>query len=256
LALERAQLREQALRAELTEEVERVARMLVAAVSHDLRAPLASMKASSSILADADLSLPPEQVRSLAAVVDGQADRLAALVTNLLDMSRVQTGALRPRRTVISPAELIASVLHDVGPAVRARVGQEVPAAIPDVEVDVVLVARALTNLLENAARHGPRDTPITIAATVATHPTATPAQTVTISVSDHGPGVGTDRRGEIFGLFNRRDGDTGTGLGLAIAKAFVEAHGERIWVDDAPGGGARFCFTLPATASIPQEAA
>jgi two-component system sensor histidine kinase KdpD len=244
LAVERVQLREHALRAELTEEVDRLARMLVAAVSHDLRAPLASIKASSSTLADPDLKLDPEQVRDLAALVDGQTDRLGVLVTNLLDMSRVQAGALSPRRAVTSMADLIATVLHDAPPALQARVAPVVlPDGLPEVAVDVVLIARVLTNLLDNAARYAPKGTMISIGAGVAD-------RTVTVWVSDQGPGVSVNRRDEIFGLFNRRATDSGTGLGLAIAKVFVEAHGERIWVDDAPGGGARFCFTL--TAAVP----
>jgi two-component system sensor histidine kinase KdpD len=243
LAVERAQLREHALRAQLTEEVERLARMLVAAVSHDLRAPLASIKASSSILADRDLTLDPEQARGLASLVDGQADRLAVLVTNLLDMSRVHAGVLNPRRTVTSVADLIATVLQDLAPGLRARVAPVVPPdELPEVDVDVVLIARVLTNLLDNAGRYGPKGTPICVEASL-------DGRAVTVSVSDRGPGVGTNRPNEIFGLFNRRDTDSGTGLGLAIAKAFVEAHGERIWVDDAPGGGARFCCTLTAAA-------
>ena len=112
-----------------------------------------------------------------------------------------------------------------------------------------MLITRVLTNLLDNAARHGPKATPVTIDASGA-------GGTITVTVSDHGPGVGTDRRSEIFGLFPRRAGDAGTGLGLAIAKAFVEAHGERIWVEEAPGGGARFCFTLPVAAAVSPEVA
>lgn len=249
LAVERAQLREQALRAQLTEEVERLAQVLVAAVSHDLRAPLASIKASSSILADSDLELAPAKVRDLAALVDGQVDRLSGLVTNLLDMSRVQAGVLRPRRTVISLVDLVDGVLSDVNPALRARVQPLALDEVPAVDVDVVLMTRVLTNLLDNAARHGPKATPITIDASAA-------ARTITVTVSDHGPGVGPDRRSEIFGLFPRRASDAGTGLGLAIAKAFVEAHGERIWVEEALGGGARFCFTLPVAAAVSREVA
>jgi two-component system sensor histidine kinase KdpD len=250
LAVERAQLREQALRTELTEEMERLARMLVAAVSHDLRAPLASIKASSSTLADTDFDISTDEVRGLATLIDGQVDRLAVLVTNLLDMSRVQAGVLRPRRTVIAPADFVLSVLRDL--PLAPRVGApviELPDDLPPVDIDVVLIARVLTNLVENAVRHGPKNSPITIKGSF------TGDQTIILSVSDHGPGVSTDRHSEIFGMFNRRDGDSGTGLGLAIAKAFVEAHGQRIWVEEAPGGGACFSFTLPVATLLPQEA-
>jgi two-component system, OmpR family, sensor histidine kinase KdpD len=242
LAVERAQLREQALRTEVTHEVERMARMLVAAVSHDLRSPLSSIKASSSTLADPDLELSDETRRNLAALVDTQADRLAVLVKNLLDMSRVQAGVLQPRRVVVRLGDLVADVIAGLGPALD---GHETPVRIPEdlppVDVDVVLISRVLTNLLENAARYAPAGTPIRVDASRAA------SGAVELSVTDHGPGVSPGRRNEIFGLYPRRADDTGAGLGLTIAKAFVEAHGQRIWVEDAPGGGARFCCTLPA---------
>jgi two-component system sensor histidine kinase KdpD len=123
-----------------------------------------------------------------------------------------------------------------------------VTAGLPPIDADLVLISRVLANILENAARHGPRNTPITISAAL------TPDGTIEVSVTDHGPGVSPDRRDEVFGLFARREDDAGAGLGLTIARTFVEAHGQRIWVEDAPGGGARFCFTLPVAAPMPEE--
>jgi two-component system, OmpR family, sensor histidine kinase KdpD len=249
LAVERAQLREEALRARVTEEMARVARTLVAAVSHDLRTPLASIKASSSTLADAGLDISPEAGRRLATLIDAQADRLAELVQNLLDMSRIQAGVLQPRRTIASLADLISSVVADLAPGPRGyAVRVELPDDVPPVDVDLTLISRVLTNLLENAIRHGPKNSAITIGGVLAT------PQMVKVYVADHGPGISPERRNEIFELFARRAGDAGAGLGLTIAKTFVEAHGQRIWVEDAPGGGARFCFTLPVAASIPEE--
>jgi len=250
LAVERVQLREQALRARLTEEMARLARTLVAAVAHDLRGPLASIKASSSTLADAELDVAPHARRSLAQLIDVQADRLADLVQNLLDMSRIQAGVLEPRRTVASLAELAATVVADLAPALRGHeVDVRVPGDLPPVDVDLVLISRVLTNLVENAVRHGPKDAPIAIRARL------TGPETIEVSVTDHGPGVSQDRLNEVSGLFTRRAGDAGAGLGLAIARTFVEAHGQRLWVEGAPGGGARFCFTLPVAAPIPEEA-
>ncbi|GII31937.1 sensor histidine kinase [Planotetraspora mira] len=251
LAVERAQLREQALRAGLTEEVERLARTLVAAVSHDLRAPLASIKASSSTLADPQLGsgLDGGARHELSVLIDTQVDRLAALVTNLLDMSRVQAGVLQPRAGITRLHDLVDTVLADLPLGRRNRPPiLDLPDDLPLIDVDVVLIARVLTNLLENATRHAPKDSPITIAARP-TDPTA-----ITVSVTDHGPGVSPDRRSEIFGLFIRRHGDSGSGLGLAIAKTFIDAHRQRIWVEDAPGGGARFCFTLPIAAPLQER--
>jgi two-component system, OmpR family, sensor histidine kinase KdpD len=249
LAVERSQLREQALRARVTEEMAALAKTLVAAVSHDLRTPLASIKASSSTLADAALDISPEAVRRLASLIDTQADRLASLVQNLLDMSRIQAGVLQPRRTVASLADLVASVVSDAAPGLRGRtIAVELPADLPPVDADLVLIDRVLTNLVDNAIRYSPKDSPITIRATV------TAPQTIEVCVTDHGPGVRPEERNGVFELFARRADDAGAGLGLSIAKTFIEAHGERIWAADVPGGGARFCFTLPVAALEPEE--
>jgi two-component system, OmpR family, sensor histidine kinase KdpD len=244
LAVERAQLREQALRTRLTEEMARLAKTLVAAVSHDLRAPLARIKASSSTLADDDLDIEPEARRSLARLIDSQADRLADLVQNLLDMSRIQAGVLQPRRVVTSLPDLVTGVTDDLAPALRGYdVRLELPDELPPVDVDRALIARVLTNLLENAIRHAPKGTPITVTAAKQS------AETVLVTVADRGPGISPDRREEVFGMLARRDADAGAGLGLTIARTFVEAHGQRIWVGDAHGGGALFSFTLPVAA-------
>jgi two-component system, OmpR family, sensor histidine kinase KdpD len=250
LAVERAQLREQALRARVTEEMAGLARTLVAAVSHDLRSPLALLKASSSTLADADLDVGPEAGRRLATIIDGQADRLAELVQNLLDMSRIQAGVLRPRCAVASVTDLIRAVLADVEPGLHGHVVRlNLPDDLPPVDVDVVLISRVLTNLVENAIRHGPKGTPITISCELSGF------DAIEVSVADQGSGVSPERRDGIFELFARRAGDSGAGLGLTIARTFVEAHGQRIWVEDGPAGrGARFCFTLPVAAQIPEE--
>jgi len=249
LAVERAQLREQALRTRLTEEMEQLAKTLVAAVAHDLRAPLSSVKASSSTLSDPDLDLGPQARQSLAKLIDVQADRLADLVTNLLDMSRIQAGVLAPRRSLTQVADLVVSVSGDVGPALQGRVlTTRIADCLPPVDVDVTLISRVLANLLHNAVRHGPKDSPIVLGARL------TAPETVEVSVTDHGPGISPSRRDEIFTVFERRADDAGAGLGLTIAKTFIEAHGQRIWVEEALGGGARFCFTLPVAANVAEE--
>lgn len=241
LAIERAQLREQALRADLTAEVERLASTLIAAVSHDLRSPLASIKAASSILVDPDLTAEiDQQGRSdLAVLIDAQVDRLAGLVTNLLDMGRIQAGVLQPRTDAAVVRALVDAAIDSL------PVGQLTPPPrlvldedLPLVDVDALLVTRVLANLLDNAYRHTPTGTGVVVGA-------RRTGETVTISVTDHGRGISPDRRGEIFGLYIRRSNDHGTGLGLAIAKTYVDAHQQRIWVDAAPDGGASFHFTV-----------
>ncbi len=249
LAVERAQLREQALATRLTEEMAQLARTLVAAVAHDLRAPLASVKASSSTLADPGLELTAEARQGLARLIDVQADRLADLVANLLDMSRIQAGVLEPRRSLTQVADLLAGLPSDLGPALRGHpLEVQLADGLPPADVDIVLITRVLSNLVHNAVRHSPKDAPITVGARLAG------PETIEVSVTDHGPGVSPSQRDEIFTMFVRRDNDAGAGLGLTIARTFVEAHGQRIWVEDAPGGGARFCFTLPAAASVADE--
>ncbi|HSZ41648.1 MAG TPA: ATP-binding protein [Trebonia sp.] len=250
LAVERAQLREAALRTRVNAEMARLAKTLVAAVAHDLRAPLASLKASSSTLADPGLVIGARTRQELAVTIDAQADRLASMVTSLLDMSRIQAGVLRPRRAVFSPDALVSDVMGDPPPSWQGHeIRREVAGGLPPADADPVLIARVLANLVDNAVRHSPAGAPVTIRV-------GTDGETIGVSVTDAGPGVPPARREEIFGLFPRREHDAGAGLGLTIARTFVEAHGQRIWVEDAPGGGARFCFTLPVAAAMPEEQA
>ncbi len=248
LALERTELREQALKAELLEEVDRLRRSLVSAVSHDLRTPLATIKLSASNLIDPDVSFSREDSRELLGLIDLQADRLDRLVTNLLDMTRIQAGALDLRREPVSVADLVAEALATLGPSIGpSRIRWMAPMALPSVDVDHVLICQVLTNLLENAARHGPEDTEITVTAA------RDGDGHVRVSVADRGPGIPPKDRSSIFQLYNRREAGGRAGLGLAIAKAFVEAHGERIWVEEGAGSGARFVFSLPAS-SLPAQ--
>jgi two-component system sensor histidine kinase KdpD len=136
---------------------------------------------------------------------------------------------------------MVVAVQDDMTPLLENhRLVVDVPSDLPPIDVDEVLMSRVLTNLLQNAIRHGPKGSQVAISA----HTVG--GETIELSVTDHGPGVRPDRRKEIFQLFARRDEDAGAGLGLTIARTFVEAHGQQIWVEDAPDGGARFCVTLP----------
>jgi two-component system sensor histidine kinase KdpD len=243
LAVERVQLRDEAIRTRLSAQVDRLATMLVTAVSHDLRTPLASIKASSSVLADEGLDLGSRDAHVLAHLVDLQVDRLAALVQDLLDMSRIRAGVLRPRCMTVSVRDLVDSVVEDLGPVLAAHSTRiDVPTDLPEVSVDPTLIERVVTNLLTNAVRHAPKGTAVTIAARRAG------SDAVELSVADRGHGVSPERRADLFGLNARRDIDSGAGLGLIIARTFVEAHGQTIRVDDSPAGGACFSFTLPTS--------
>jgi two-component system, OmpR family, sensor histidine kinase KdpD len=240
LALERAQLRERALRAEVLEEIDRLRQALVGAVSHDLRTPLATMKVASTTLLDPDSALGDAETRELYALIDLQTDRLTRLVASLLDMTRLEAGVLdvqRAARRVDDPVKEAMDSLITVLDG--RRVDLHLPEHLPEVSVDQLLVGQVLTNLLENADRHAPEGSAITVEAD-------TEGQSVRLSVTDRGPGVPVVDRESVFESFVRFDTGGRAGLGLALAKTFVDAHGGKIWVEDATGGGARFMFTLP----------
>jgi two-component system, OmpR family, sensor histidine kinase KdpD len=240
LALERAQLRERAMRAEVLEEIDRLRQALVGAVSHDLRTPLATMKVASTTLLDPGSALGEEEKKELYALVDLQTDRLSRLVASLLDMTRLEAGVLQVNRSARRVADLVREAMESLATVLDGRpVDLHVPDRLPEVSVDQLLVGQVLTNLLENADRHAPAGSAITVEA-------ESKGESVRLSVTDRGPGVPAGDRESVFESFVRFDTGGRAGLGLALAKTFVDAHGGRIWVEDAESGGARFVFTLP----------
>jgi two-component system, OmpR family, sensor histidine kinase KdpD len=246
LAIERAQLREQAVRAQLLEEVDRLRRSLVGAVSHDLRTPLTTIKVATSTLLDREVVISEDEVVELLRIVDIQADRLNRMVSNVLDMTRIQSGALELRRRQIAVKDLYDEAFAVLGPFPElVRVSWHGSWDLPLVDVDQVLICQVLANLIDNATRYSPDGTPVTVSAA------STGDGRVEVTVADSGPGVPAGERSSIFELFNRREAGGRGGLGLAISRAFVEAHGQRIWVADEGESGARFVFTLPVYASV-----
>jgi len=244
LALERAQLREQALRSNLLEEVDRLRHALMGAVSHDLRTPLATMKVASSILLDPPTPLSVADTHELHGLIDLETDRLTRLVSSLLDMTRIDAGELEVRRAPLSVPDLVSETVLALRTALGDhQVEMAIPSWLPDVDVDHLLIGQVLANLLDNANRHAPPNSVILIASEVRNG-------RVAVAVTDRGPGVPAVEREAVFDRFVRFDTGGRAGLGLTIAKTLVEAHGEHIWVEDAPGGGARFIFTLPLAPS------
>lgn len=243
LAVERAQLQTQALRSRLLEEVETLRRAVLGAVSHDLRTPLAAMKvASSTLVADPDGIVGEQSDRlQLYELIDGEIDHLTRLVTGLLDLSRYQAGALRLDLQNCSVLDLAVDAVAGMRPSLGDRqVVMHLAGDLPEVEADPVLVRQVMVNLIDNAHRHAPAGTAITVAAEKA-------GEQVQISVTDRGPGVTeADRRAILDGLVGSNRGGR-AGMGLWICRAFVEAHGGTIWLDEPTGGGARFAFTLGA---------
>ena len=253
LAVDRAQLREQAMRARLLEEIDRWRSALMGAASHDLRTPLASIKTAVSNMRQEGAQLGPADRGELLELVEQQTDRLARLVTNLLDMTRIDVGALELRPTTLGLDELVDETLASLGGLVAPeRVTVDLPADLPLLRIDHVLISQVLANLLENADRLSAGPSPIRVAARVAP---GSVGDRVEISVSDDGPGIAPEDREHVFDMFSQNGGGGRAGLGLAIAKAFVEAHGGRIWIDPDVTRGARVVFTVPGETLVREPA-
>ncbi len=258
LALDGTQLREQALRTQLLEEVDRWRNALLGAASHDLRTPLASIKTAVSSLRQSDARLGAQDRAELLELIELQADRLARLVSNLLDMTRIESGALELRPSAISFDELVAEALASLGHLVAPNsIVAEAPDDLPLLHIDHVLISQVLANVLENAGRVAPEHSAIVVSAR-AVPPDAAAAGAATeveIAVQDEGPGVLPEDLDRVFEMFSQRGGGGRAGLGLAIAKAFVEAHGGIIWIDPDVVRGTRIAFTVPCEAVVPAPA-
>jgi two-component system sensor histidine kinase KdpD len=238
-ALDRERLRIQAAQAETLAEANRVRTALLTAVSHDLRTPLASVKAAVSSLRQGDVCWSPDDEAALLATIEEGADRLAALISNLLDASRVATGSLKPFIRPISCEEVVPLALRGLEGSESVRLA--LPDELPLILTDAALLERVVANLVSNAIRFSPQ----------AAGPEVGGYQEgdrVVLTVADHGPGVPEQDRERIFEPFQRL-GDrssSGVGLGLAVARGFVEAMGCRITASQTPGGGLTFRVWLP----------
>lgn len=238
VALRQERLAAQAAEAAELAEANEMRTALLAGVSHDLRTPLASIKASVTCLRSADVELDAADTAELLATIDESADQLTALVANLLDMSRLQIGVLNPLRRAIGLDEVVGRALS--GLASRSTVTIDVGEHLPPVLADPGLLERVVANLVDNAMRHG--RAPVRIRASAHT-------DTVELRIVDHGPGVSEEDRARIFAPFQRfgdRRGN-GIGLGLAVARGFVEAMGGTLTPEDTPGGGLTMTVALPS---------
>jgi two-component system sensor histidine kinase KdpD len=242
-ALDRERLRTQAAQAEALAEGNRMRTALLAAVSHDLRTPLASIKASVSSLRQTDVEWSEADQADLLATIEQNADRLDALIGNLLDMSRLHTGSLQPflRPTAIDEVAPVALLGLDDS----LRLEMAVPDGFPLVLADPGLLERVLANLFSNALRYSPpAGPPPELRAHLA-------EGRVVLEVIDHGHGVPDEAKERIFEPFTRvGDRYPGVGLGLAVARGFAEAMGGRIEARDTPGGGLTVAITIPAASA------
>ena len=248
LALERAQLAAEAQQAQIRVETESMRSSLLSSVSHDLRTPLASITGTASSLLEGEASLDPPTRRVLLETLYEEAERLNRLVRNLLDMTRLQSGALRVSKQWHPLEEVIGAGLGRMERLLRGRpVVTRVPQDLPLVPIDDVLIEQVLINLLENAVKYTPAGSEIELTARVGDG-------MVTVGVADRGTGVPLGDEARLFEKFYRGRSSTshGAGLGLAICRGIVEAHGGRIWAENRSGGGASFQFTIPVTGRPP----
>ena len=244
LALERAWLAQAESRARVLEESDRLKTAILSSVSHELRTPLSTIKAASSSLRSKEVSWGSPASAELISAIDDEADHLNMLVGNLLDMSRIESGVLKPKREWNILSEIVGSVLARMKHlAEEHRITVDVSENLPLLPVDYVQMEQVFTNLLSNSLKYAPVNTAIRIQAQVED-------QMIHVEVSNQGPPVPSEHLARIFDKFYRitaADRVTGTGLGLSICKGIIEAHGGKIWAENLSDGLA-FNFTLPFT--------
>ena len=237
---DREQLREERTRLAVLEQVDAQRAALLRSVSHDLRTPLAAIKAVASDLRE-QTEYDDTTRDDLLDLVIEEAERLDRIVANLLSMSRIEAGALQPDTQAVALDELTADCVRRLRRIFKAvRVELAFPDDLPLADADYSQIDQVVTNLLENAARYAPPKSVVRVRGR------AVAPDRVVLSVEDEGPGIPRHERARAFTPFERGTGSTGTGVGLAICKAIVDAHGGTISVEDGLTGGARFVVSLP----------
>jgi two-component system sensor histidine kinase KdpD len=243
VALDRARLDARARLAQLDAETNQLRAAMFSSVTHDLRTPLASIKAGVTSLLDASTVHDAVQQRELLTTILEETDRLNRLVGNILDLARIRAGALIPRRAMTAIDEVAEAVVARMRPVLfQTRVDLQLEPELPEITADPMQIDQVITNLVENAARHSPPG------GTVRIH-VRRDGDAIRVRVADDGPGIPPELREKVFEAFYRGREEPerpGSGLGLAIAQAIVTAHGGRIWVEETAGGGSALVFELP----------
>jgi len=248
-------LLEKAKKAEVDAETERLRSSLLSSVSHDFRTPLTAIVGSAGTLLDRQELQHNPAVRELLENIQEEGERLSHLVQNLLETTRLESGAVQIRKELTPLEEVVGSALERVQKSLRDRaVKVDIPEDLPLIPMDATLMEQVFINLLENGARHTPAEAGLEISAAVQ-------GGSVLMTMADHGAGLKPEAMERVFDKFYHDQSSHGAGLGLAICRAIVNAHGGRIWAENRPpheqagerlssgarpGGGAIFRFTLP----------
>jgi two-component system sensor histidine kinase KdpD len=239
-AIERAELQREAASAESMVETDRLRTALLRAVSHDLRTPLATIKASLTSLIETGVDWTPDETRAFLQTALEETERLNRLVGHLLDASRVQVGAVHVFFRPVGVAEVVVSALSGLASGAD-RVTVEISESLPEVQTDPDLLERVVANLVENALTWSPSDQVVRISA-------GEVAGRIDLRISDRGPGIPTSARDQVFQPFQRM-GDSpnreGVGLGLPVARGLLEAMGNELVIEDTPGGGTTMVIAL-----------
>jgi len=244
IGLERARAQEAANEAEVARQSDELKSILLDAIAHEFQTPLTAVKAASSAML-ATRPPSPEDQADLLHIIDEETEHLSGLVSDAIHMARIEAGTIRVEQEPIRVSDLVHTVVLGKRSALRDRpMAIDVPAGLPDILGDPELVALALRQLLDNATKYSPPNSEIEIRA-------RSNAREITLTVRDHGRGVPRGDRARLFEKFYRgeqaRGAVAGAGLGLAVARAVVEAHHGRIWLEDPAGGGSEFHLALPA---------
>jgi two-component system sensor histidine kinase KdpD len=247
MAVERARLSEEAQQALLKAEAETLRNTLLSSVSHDLRTPLAAITGAATSLLGRDIDLGHSGRQELIRTIYEEADHLNQIIRNVLDMTRIESGAITVKKEWLPMEEIVGAVLNRLAEPLKERpLSITLPPDLPLVPFDPLLIEQVLMNLIDNAVKYTPQGTPIELSAEVKD-------EEIVIDVADRGPGIPAGEENRIFEKFVR--GSTrggGMGLGLTICRAIISAHGGRIWAQNRPGGGAAFFFSLPLGGEVP----
>jgi two-component system sensor histidine kinase KdpD len=247
MATERVVLAKEAHDERLKAEAQNMRNTFLSSVSHDLRTPLAVVSGAASTLLERDTSLEPSSRLELLRTIHEETNRLERIIRNVLNLTRLESGAIKVHKEWQPLEELIGVILNRYSDRFKERpLELKVPPELPIIPFDTLLMEQVLSNLMENALLHTPKGTPVEI--------TVKPQKTVVmIEIADRGPGIPTGEEETIFNKFTRSTHTRmGAGIGLSICRAIIEAHGGRVWVENRSGGGAAFKFVIPIEGTLP----